>query len=105
MRLLAGTYTGDGWIESKSVSRSLSTECKDPSPDPLGDDETAEAAEGHPSDNEQEEQLGWHERHAGQPDGIRHGDAKPGSNRREGPHQQGNGKDRPHAPLDQPLRD
>ena len=65
MRLLAGTYTEEGWIESKHSSRGLSTDCNGLSLTGLfnapGDDETAEAAERHPPHDQQEEDLGRHE--------------------------------------------
>src|SRR5258708_3704908 len=74
-------------------------------PDPPRHHETAEAAEGHPPYDQQEEQLSRNERHAGQAHGIGHDRAEPRANRGERRQEEDDRADGPHAPLDQPLGD
>src|SRR5258708_40069928 len=72
-------------------------------PAPPRHHETAEAAEGHPPYDQQEEQLSRNERHAGQAHGIGHDRAEPRANRGERRQEEDDRADGPHPPPEQPL--
>src|SRR4051812_15613407 len=98
MRLLAWDIWG-GWIESSAVSSLLSTDVSTSS-DTARDYKSAEATERHPANDEQQEQLQRHERHAGKPDRIGKRAAVPGADGGERPEEQHDRDQRAGAPLD-----
>src|SRR4029077_18660959 len=67
------------------------------------DDETAEAAERHAADHEQEQHLSRHERHSGQPDRLAKRRPVAGPYEAEPRYQHEDSDQRPHSSLEESL--